>query len=364
MNPHSTDTSGFPSASQIREHWRLVPLRIRPLRAGHGAQVVLEAGEAGDWVLKRARIKGRQLERLDIVLGALNQVGRGLSPPLMPEIRPLADRGHVLRAGGSAFYLMRKVSGRRADFRRFGDVLRVARAQARLHRASVAIVPRLIEALKCDPAADPRRTVVQSLETLDELTERLRRFKRRRRPLLVFARGGHRGFVELARAAFEFFENPWLEHKRREKQDGGENALAACALVLVHGDSHENNYLMVDDADRPPWMLDLESSDLRPGVLDLIVPLQYFGRANRWPIDRIEEIVAAYEAIRPLGPAEKALLGAQLIHPRHWERSLRSLLKRRGRFKWGTAKNLWRSRRELASKRAFAHHLYEHWRVD
>jgi len=326
--------------------------------------VVLEAGEAGDWVLKRARIKGRQLERLDIVLGALNQVGRGLSPPLMPEIRPLADRGHVLRAGGSAFYLMRKVSGRRADFRRFGDVLRVARAQARLHRASVAIVPRLIEALKCDPAADPRRTVVQSLETLDELTERLRRFKRRRRPLLVFARGGHRGFVELARAAFEFFENPWLEHKRREKQDGGENALAACALVLVHGDSHENNYLMVDDADRPPWMLDLESSDLRPGVLDLIVPLQYFGRANRWPIDRIEEIVAAYEAIRPLGPAEKALLGAQLIHPRHWERSLRSLLKRRGRFKWGTAKNLWRSRRELASKRAFAHHLYEHWRVD
>lgn len=87
--------------------------------------------------------------------------------------------------------------------------------------------------------------------------------------------------------------------------------------------------------------------------VDLAVPLARFGHRRCWPADAMRRVLDVYEAERELEPTEGALLGASLIYPRQWVRSMSSLLRTRGR-KLGAARALAMTLRALPSQRRLA----------
>ncbi|OPZ04409.1 MAG: serine/threonine protein kinase [candidate division BRC1 bacterium ADurb.BinA292] len=342
----------FPQLDMIREIFGLDAPRIRHLPWGHGAQLLVEDGHDA-WILKRVR-NPRPADQLEQILQAVRAVGAAAAGPLIPELRGTRE-GRVLYSSTQGhFYLMRKVSGRRPSFKRSGDTLQVLQALARFHAASRRAAPDLAAGLGLAPSVDLLAFTEARAAVMRRLNRRVRRGHAAfLTPLGRWAAARHEPARRLARRAREFCRR--TGRVASAEPAGGR---LACPILLAHGDTHENNFLLDGDG---AWLLDLESCTPRPVVLDLLVPLHTFAQANQWPADTLLDLVAQYEAIRPLEPAERILLGSQLITPRLWLRAMHSLVKRDGRFKWSTARALWRASRAMKPHRRFARALFDHW---
>lgn len=323
-------TAQFPDAATIGAAWGLHGVAVEPLRAHHGAQVVVRSSADRPWVLKHCRVEGLDRARLEATLAALAAVGASLHPNFIPAIRPLGDGRRVLEFEGRLYYLMALVEGRRPSYRRERELVPVLSALGKLHagggEAAAALGRALGEPLAI-PVASFWRTQMEWFEWLD--SKLLRRTGDLTAAGRFFARR-HGAFAELAAAADAYL-----------KEKLGDLARASCPLVLAHGDSYENNYMLARDS-ALPWLLDLESVALRPGATDLCVPLVTYGNTHRWSADGLRRMIDVYERERTLPEVEQALLRAMLIFPRQWTRSMHALVRRRPRQRldWGTLRNL------------------------
>lgn len=344
-------TDRFPDAATIAKAWKFEGVSVVPLRAHHGAQVIVRPADGCDWVLKHCRVEGMNPARLEATLAALDAAGARLSPNFIPAIRPLADGRRALEFEGRLYYVMALVEGRRPSYRREREIAPVLSALGKLHAGGADAAAGLGRAL-----GEPLTISLESfwraqMEWFEWLDHKL---SRRGEDL---TRGGqffanrHGAFAELAAAA-----DSYLRGKL------GDLARVQCPLVLAHGDSYENNYMLARDSELP-WLLDLESVALRPGASDLCVPLVIFGNTHRWSADRLRRVLDVYERERTLPDVERELLRAMLIFPRQWTRSMHALVRRRPkqRLDWGTLRNLAACLLALPAHKRFADKVKTGW---
>ncbi|MEN6627032.1 MAG: hypothetical protein ABFD69_12475 [Candidatus Sumerlaeia bacterium] len=342
----------FPDAETIRNTWGFGALTVEPMRKHHGAQVVLRPADGGAWVLKHCRVDGMSRHKLDATLVALESAGARLDPSFVPVIRPVADGRHVLKHNKQLYYVMALVEGRRPSFRREREVAAVLAALGRLHARGHEAAAKLGRSLK-EPLTQSVSTIwhgqVESFEWLSS------KISRRGEGLTAAGRlfaDRNGAFAELAIEADAYLH-----------AQVGDVTEAQCSLVLAHGDSYENNYMLAKDSDAMPWLLDLESVSLKPAPSDLVVPLATFGLAHRWNPDKLRRLIDVYEKERRLDPVERALLRAMLMFPRQWTRSMHCLVRRREQQKldWGTMRNLTNCILALPAHRRLVEEIKNGW---
>ncbi len=310
----------FPRREEIEREWGLALGGVEPLRVGHGAQLLLRADDGAEWILKRCRVKGLGVRRLEATLAALERLRPGFEPELLPRIHPCRDGRHVHEREGHCFYVMARVAGRRPSYRRELDVAAVLSAQGRLHERGAEAGLTLARELNEPAAISLDALWREPMAKLAALEDRLAEARAVGLPATCRFFAARQGaMVELAARAEAYL-----------RARVGDLSTATLPVTLIHGDSHENNYLLVERPSAGTWMIDLESSMTWPAVTDLVVPLGEFGQRRGWAIAPLRRLLAAYEQHRPLSPAERALLGAMLIFPRQWLRSMSSLVRRGG----------------------------------
>lgn len=344
-------TDHFPDPATIGAAWAFENVSVVPLRAHHGAQVIVRSSEGRDWVLKHCRVEGIDRARLEATLAALDAAGARLDPNFIPAIRPMTDGRRVLDYEGRFYYVMALVEGHRPSYRREREIIPVLSALGKLHASSADAAAELARAL-----GEPMTISVESfwrtqMEWFEWLDHKIsRRTDDLTRGGLFFA-NRHGAFAGLAAEA-----DAYLKRKL------GDLSQARCPLVLAHGDSYENNYMLARGSDLP-WLLDLESVALRPGASDLCVPLVTFGNTHRWSADGLRRILDIYERERKLPEVERELLRAMLIFPRQWTRSMHALVRRRPRQRldWGTLRNLTSCLLCLPAHRRFVEEVKRGW---
>ncbi|MCE5230683.1 phosphotransferase [bacterium] len=345
-------TAQFPDAEMIARAWGFDKVTVVPMRLHHGAQVVIRPSAGPEWVLKHCRVEGMNERRLEATLAALDAAGARLDPCFIPTVRRMTDGRRVLDFNGNLFYVMALVDGRRPTYRRERELAPVLSALGKLHAHGEGAAAELSRALGQPLSVSVESLWREQMEWFEWLDSKLSRRTEDLTPTGRFFAARHGAFAELAKQA-----DDWLRGRL------GKLKRVQCPLVLAHGDSYENNYLLAKDSSRMPWLLDLESVELRPVVTDLTVPLVTYGMTHRWPADGLRRMLDVYERERTLLPVERDLLLANLMFPRQWTRSMHCLVRRRPRQRmdWGTLRNLTACMLALPSYRRFIDQIKSGW---
>lgn len=342
MTDQSLTLADFPSLDAIGAMWGRGFSSVRHWQKGHGSQILLTDDAGGQWVLKRARGEECVAEHLDAILRALVALQAAGSLPLVPPMQPLADGRLACEHEGHTYYMLRLLGGVRPNFGRVQDVEIVLRAQAQLHMAGFGPAPELARTLGVPLHVPVRRIVEERLGDMQRLGQRLdaapdtafHNFLRRR----------HVTFQRLADLAVE-----------RLTAGNGNLEATVGPCTIIHGDAHENNYLIPGRrGEKSIWLLDLESTRVEPAVIDLVVPLQYLGLRSGWNEERLARAIRAYESIRPLSSPERALLHFHLIFPVQWNRALRRALRLTGPREISTWQKIYLTLRAAGGSRRFA----------
>jgi Ser/Thr protein kinase RdoA (MazF antagonist) len=226
------------------------------------------------------------------------------------------------------FYLMRYVEGERISFKNLNDVACVLGELATLHRygreagkflSSKLNLPETISLL--EPFEKYANLVEEAARMVNDFNGNTIASKLLKGPLddaLLQIKRSREIIAEAIEEGFDF---------QRTR-------------TLCHGDSHENNYLMLnknskhsqESGQKCCYLLDIESFNAMSGVVDIVVPLHALGFYSRWSQDVLEQAIKAYIQKRRLSAGEWKYLLAKLMLPRLWFRSTHSLLKRNGQL--------------------------------
>lgn len=330
----------FPPGDVVAKEWRLGVEGMAPMGGGHGAQALvrLEGGRAV--VLKRLRRESlnKNPDAAEAILGAVAAVAQAEGVDVAAPLARRGDRDFLLEWDGKLFYLMRFVDGARPSFRRVEDVAAVMGALGRLHRAGarLADAARRTAGGQTPGASGPTTDLgVMFQRTLDA------RYENWVGVIMGPAAGlGMRLAVRGAARAVALIE----EARTLAPQAGTTGARGPAGLC--HGDTHENNFLILEarvagsgaaknggagagsEALHRAAHLDVESFEWDALAADLVVPLHYLGYFSRWNADALRRALAAYERERPLEEPERKYIAAQLMLPRHWQRAMKSILKK------------------------------------
>ncbi|GAB4314152.1 MAG: hypothetical protein Kow0059_05750 [Candidatus Sumerlaeia bacterium] len=324
----------FPPPEVVARAWRVNVERLGRLAGGHGAQALVHTDGGRALVLKQVRRRDLPAEGLEAVLEAAWRAGHEHGAVLAAPLPQRGNSGFVLEWEGRRYYLTRFVEGERPSFRRAADVAAVAGALGRFHRTAGGLGPALAARLGLPERRDLRALCEGALDRHERLVEAIAALPRRRPGARLLGAGLPAVREHLAGIRAAPVVSRLLSGSRSGDRGGGGGgrvpaAGASVPVVLGHGDTHENNFLLGPaGAGRACALLDVESLEPRAGAEDLVVPLHYLGFYTRWAPEGLRRSLAAYEAERPLPAAERACLAFHLLLPRHWYRAARSLVKR------------------------------------
>lgn len=325
---HQKSLKRFPPGDVVAREWRLGVEAVAPMPGGHGQQALVRLGGGRAVVLKRLRLELLAPTKAEAILGAVAAIAREEGVDVAAPLPRRGEREFLLEWNGRLFYVMRFVDGVRPSFKRVEDVAAVMRALGKLHRAGEKIWSGGRRPAGWPAAEDLGAQFHKTFDTRYENWLGLMSGPAAGLGMRLAVRG-----VERAAAQAE-------EARARAPRAGDRKAIVP--TVLRHGDTHENNFLVLEsrmeggaahaaEGGEPLHRvahLDVESFQVGAAVEDLVVPLHYLGYFSRWRPAALGQALAAYESERALGPAERAFLEAHLLLPRHWLRAMKSVLKK------------------------------------
>lgn len=99
---------------------------------------------------------------------------------------------------------------------------------------------------------------------------------------------------------------PAVERGRELAQRLASSRVAALPAGLIHGDLFRDNVLIVDQ--KVSGLLDFESACFGAYVYDLMVTMLAWCYSHRLEPELVQQMVAGYQSLRPLGPVERSAM--------------------------------------------------------
>lgn len=284
-----------PSLGELRAillHWGVNPLGVARARAACQVTAV-----NGVFALKASTKEPHRLRLLAEAFTYLARRGFGKTAPYLPGLsgEPYCEYG------GRLWTVSPWREGREPEYDRPGEIARCAGTLAEFHRAGLGF-----------------RSTRGALRTT------LGRW-----PAKLAGRTGElRAFLETARLSpdptpFELVLRQWGPVFLRQAEAAEENlrrtpfaarcAWAASARPLAHGDASNRNFILGTDG--LTYLLDLDDLKHELPEIDLCRLLRRTLRRVSWDYGLGREILSAYSARFPLGPAELVILRALLGYP-------------------------------------------------
>jgi len=299
----------------VEEAWQI---RITSYATIHRSCKLIESHDQKRYILKQIRLKhianaaaegAGQVDAYAPMEDKLRTIVEtckhaDLPPIAVPLPLKQAENRFILRWERWGYHLTEFVDGRRPSVRRLGDAVSICDSLGRLHRAGLGLASGFQRATR-----DLVTTLADDLSSFKKLDERLENLPRGLRKWLMRRRRGQ--IQELLSMAAEVAG--W-ERSGREQ------------LTICHGDTHENNYLLVPT--KECCILDVESFCCSSAAIDLSVPLIYHSYYAKYSPKNLAQILACYESRNTLKECERIFLWVQLILPHAWRQACVRYLKR------------------------------------